>query len=75
MNYLLPAGGQDDLVRANAGLLADEGDIDERLALEQRVEGVEDMVLVIVPSQAVVLTAHSAYLSLFSRLQSTKIKG
>lgn len=49
------ARGQNDLVRSDARLGADERHVDERFGLEQRIEGAQDVVLVIVPPQAVML--------------------
>lgn len=49
----LPARAEDDLMSLQAALGADEGHVDEDLRLEQRLERLEDVRLVIVPSQGV----------------------
>ena len=42
----------------DGGVLADEGAVDQRLILEEGVEGAEDVALVVVPPQRVVLGSH-----------------
>ena len=54
---LSPAGGEHDLVGPDEGVVADEGAVDHGLALQQLVEGGEDVLLVVVPPQRVVLAA------------------
>lgn len=46
-------GGQDDLVRSDAGFGTDERHVDQRFGLEQSIEGAQNVMLVIVPPQAV----------------------
>ena len=44
-------------MRLDVGVLADEGAVDKRLILQQRVEGAQHVRLVVVPAQGIVLTA------------------
>ena len=53
----LPACGQDDFMCPYRGVLANECAVNEGLVLKQRIKGVEDMTLMVVPAQGVVLSA------------------
>jgi len=49
------AGGEDHFVGPDRGLRADKSHVHQRFGLQQCVEGSQDVVLVIVPAQAVVI--------------------
>lgn len=50
----LPAGTENDLVCPQAGLGANEGNVDEHLGVQQRLESLQYVRLMIVPTQRVV---------------------
>lgn len=49
-NGNVPAGGKHHFVRPNAGLFADQSHVDESLVLQKSVEGIENVILMVVPS-------------------------
>lgn len=51
------AGAEQHLVGSHPSLSADQRDVDERLGVQQRLKGAQQMCLVVVPAQAVVLLA------------------
>jgi hypothetical protein len=55
-------------VRPDGGVLAHEGAVDQRLVLQEGVEGTEHVALVVVPPEGVVLAAHRSF-RVFRRLQ------
>ena len=56
----LPASRQDDLVCFERGVLSDQGAVHKSLALQESLESIEDMGLVVVPSERIVLPVGAA---------------
>ena len=59
MDYV-PASRQDDLVCFERGVLSDQGAVHKSLALQESLESVEDMGLVVVPSERIMLPVGAA---------------
>lgn len=57
-NRVVPARGQDDFVRFELSLLADQSDVDQSFVLQQHFDGVHHVDQVIVPPETVLRRVH-----------------